>query len=73
MCLRLDLGEALVSEFFGQFLRNFRFDLGQRRPHFLFLLLNLTDCRDCSLANLVGVLEVVLKFFWLLAVLARLL
>ena len=60
-----------MSELLGKFLRNFGFDLRQRRPHFFFLLLDLTNGGDGSLAYLVGVLQVVLKFFWL-TVLARL-
>jgi hypothetical protein len=63
-----------VGEFLWQLARNFWLNLAQRCTHFVFLLLlllNLTECRDCALGNLVRVLNVVLQL--LVAKIVRLL
>ncbi len=63
--LRLDFAEGLVSELLRQLSRDLWLDLAQSSAHFIFLLLlllNLAECWDCPLGNLMGMLNVVLQF-----------
>ena len=60
-----------MCELPGQFLRNFGLNFTECRPHFvilLLLLLNLTQCGNGALGDLVRVFQIVLQLLWVTGV-----